>query len=142
DAGSMLDQQEEQNADRGHEQADVRREDRLRPRFQPRQFEAGWSRGKKTAHERLHQREEVGNAGQVGQDPVAVEPYEGHELPNDLEVDEKDGDEQEALVERQRNADQAEDEDEMEVDAAEAGANSRPSAQAVAVGDVGVEDGE
>ena len=48
----------------------------------------------------------------------AVEAHERDELPNDLDVDQKDRDEQEALIERERRTDQDEDDHQVEVDAA------------------------
>jgi hypothetical protein len=39
-----------------------------------------------------HEGEEVGDTDEVAQDPVTVHPYEGHDLPQDLEITDDDED--------------------------------------------------
>ena len=68
---------------------------------------------------RADAREHVRHAGQVADDVVAVQPDERQELVQDLEVHERDH-EQQGLVARQRvDAGRRQHEDDVEVDAAE-----------------------
>src|SRR6059058_1884269 len=61
--------------------------------------------------------EEVGYSGEVRQDPIPVEPPEGQQLMKDLEIDDRDRDEDPILTPDRICSEHTEREDEIEVEA-------------------------
>src|SRR5579863_5085105 len=85
--------------------------------------------------------EQVGQADQVGQDEVPVEPERRQQLLDDLQVDQHHRAGQRRVPRGQVGRGQREHEDRVEVDAAQVGADPAAPAQPVGVGDVGEERG-
>src|SRR5205807_8429556 len=88
-----------------------------------------------------HRAEQIGDAGEVGEDVVAVEAHDGEQLVGDLEV--LDDDQQQQRLEPGAEVDRGSDEagDGIEIDAAQVGPQPTGPAEPVGVGDVGVEGG-
>ena len=84
-------------------------------------------------------REEVRDAAQIGERPVAVEPDERQELAGDLQIDEQHDEEEELPPRDQEGADAAERKDQVKIETPEVGADSGPATEPVAVGRIGVE---
>jgi hypothetical protein len=85
--------------------------------------------------------EQIGDADEIAQNPVAVHPHEWHELVQQLDVGEHDEDEQRRVVGAEENAVCRREDECVEVDATEVGSDPRSPPEAVDVGEVGVEDG-
>ena len=82
---------------------------------------------------------EVGNAGEVGEHVVAVEPHQRRELPEHLQDLRGDDQQQGVVPQPQPHAGDGDRDDRVEVQPAEVGAHPAAAAEAVGVGDVGVE---
>ena len=85
--------------------------------------------------------EQVGDAGDVGQDVVAVEADQRRQLPHHLQDLGRDHQQQRVVLRRPPHAGDGHRHDGVEVQAAEVGDHPPPPAEAVGVGDVGVERG-
>src|SRR5207245_7691795 len=79
---------------------------------------------------------------EVGEHPVTVEPHEGEELAEDLQVDQQHGKEPQLVTGEPVERDEAERENQVKINPAEIRAHPRPPAEPVAIGHIGVERGE
>jgi hypothetical protein len=78
---------------------------------------------------------EVGNPGQVGEQPVSVQPHEGQELVEHLEINKDDSDKEQLVPRGDGEYDETEREEEMEVIPRGPCARA-PNAEAITISDI------
>ena len=132
-------EQDEQRRQQRHDEEHPDRHDGARPRAQRGGVGATPAPGQEPEQGRLDVREEVRDADEVGEDVVAVEADDGHELARHLHELGGDDEEQRVPAERDPERDDRDAVDRVEVEAAEVDAQAAPAVEAVRVGDVGVE---
>ena len=98
--------------------------------------------GPQAAQHRPDPGEQVRHPGQVGEDEVAVEADHGDELLEHLDLQGERGEQEEPAAGREVPGAERQDRQDVEVEPAEVGADAAGAAEAVGVGDVGVERGE
>src|SRR5688572_5315164 len=95
----------------------IGREDVPGPRLQRRQFLPLESLRPEATDEGNGLREQIGYAGEVGKQPVAVEPYERNELTQRFDVEQQRGGQEKAVAREGSHTNEGGRKNEMKVDA-------------------------